>query len=382
MLDVARAFPTPSQVRRLVDLAALYKLNVLHLHLTDNDGWRLEIPGLPALTDPAAGGTAEHWTTREYAELQRYAAERFVTVVPEIDLPGHCAAALRACPELGTVPRPARLDPRVPYGPPLDPGSARTREFVRHVLTEVCRMTSGPFVHIGGDEVLGMEPAGFTAAVRLARGVVRSCGKRPLGWQESARAGVEREDIGQFWVDVPMMDLPTDQKELDERPELLAAGFTMEFVTGLGRFFAPADEDVPRIVRGGGKVLLSPQSHAYLDRPYDPAFAPPGLREAARRLGFHYRPRGVRHAAAWDPAAHGVPEEQVAGVEATLFGESVRDFTDVTLLLLPRLLSVAEAAWSPAPPDWPGYRARLAAQAPLWRARGLAAFLSTEVPWA
>lgn len=89
----------------------------------------------------------------------------------------------------------------------------------------------------------------------------------------------------------------------------------------------------------------------------------------------------MRHAAGWDPEAHGVPAGQVAGVEATVFCESVRDFDDLTMLLLPRLAGVAEAGWSPSPPAWSDYRQRLAGQARLWRDRGLTAFLSTEVPW-
>lgn len=388
LLDVARNFFPSGEVRQIIDLAALYKLNVLHLHLTDNEGWCLEIPGRPGLTtgfraaeDTGAAGRRGFYSVGEFRQLQEYAAERFVTVVPEIDLPGHCAAAVRGCPEIETMPRPAWLDPSVSYAPPLNPAGPGVRRFVEDVLTEVARQTTGPYVHIGGDEALGIDPQNFGAAVRRAREVVRAAGKQPLGWQESTRAGVEPDGIAQFWVDVPMMDLPENEADLRERPELLESGFTLGFGEKLRRFFAPSDDDVRRIVEGGGLVLMSPQSHLYLDRPYDAAVTPPEQAEVARGLAFAYRPRTVEYMAGWDPTAHGVPEERMAGVEATVFCESVRDVEGLTMLLLPRLAAVAETAWSPAPPTWAEYRERLARQAPLWRRRGLNYLASTEVPW-
>ncbi|MBD2895175.1 Beta-N-acetylhexosaminidase [Actinomadura sp. RB99] len=376
MVDPARHFLTPDELRRLIDLAALYKLNVLHLHLTDNEGWRLHIATRPALT----AGTP-HYTAREYADLQRYAAARHVTVVPEIDLPGHSAAALRAYPDLGTLPRPSWYPADAPFPAPLDPADPHTRAFIVDVLAETARLTDGAFVHFGGDEALGADEASFAEAVRLAREALRVAGKRPLGWQESSRAGVAPGDIAQFWVDVPMMDLPRTQEDLDARPELLAAGCTLARTKALTRFFAPTDGDLDRIVRGGGRVLLSPQSHLYLDRPYDPAIVPPGQAETGARLGFAYRPRDVRYAASWDPSAYGLPPDRVAGVEATLFAEDFQGFDDHTALLLPRLPGVAEAAWSPSPPSWDEYRERLARQSVLWRERGLTALRSTEIDW-
>ncbi|MDL4817655.1 family 20 glycosylhydrolase [Actinomadura opuntiae] len=376
MVDPARHFIAPDDLRRLIDLAALYKLNVLHLHLTDNEGWRLHIATRPALT----AGTP-HYSAAEYAALQEYAAARHVTVVPEIDLPGHSAAALRAYPDLGTLPRPSWYPADAPFPAPLDPNDPHTRAFIVDVLAETARLTSGPFVHFGGDEALGADEASFTEAVRLAREALRVAGKRPIGWQESSRAGIEPGDLAQFWVDVPMMDLPQTQEELDERPELLAAGHTLARTRALTKFFAPTNDDLDRIVRGGGRVLLSPQSHLYLDRPYDPSIVPPDQAEFAARLGFAYRPRDIRHAASWDPSAYDLAPDQIMGVEATLFAEDFQGFADHTALLLPRLPGVAEAAWSPSPPSWDDYRDRLAVQSVLWRARGLTALRSTEIDW-
>jgi hexosaminidase len=377
MVDPARAYLTPAELRRVVDLAALYKLNVLHLHLTDNEGWRLPLPA-----DRTEGAPRRHYTAEEYRALQEYAAERFVTVVPEIDLPGHCAALREAVPGLPAAPAPEGLAGRFPYVPPLDLADPATRSLVASVLTEVCDATDGPYVHIGGDEALGMTEDGFALAVRELRALVRAAGKRPLAWQEASRAGVTPDDIAQFWVDVPMMDLPDTEEELARRPELLAAGYTLDLVKALKRFFAPTDHDLARVLDGGGRVLLSPQSHLYLDRPYAPDVTPPGQSETAARLGFTaYRPRDVRHTAAWDPAAHGIPDERIAGIAATVFGESIEGLDDLTTLLLPRLPSVAHAAWTGRAPDWDVHRDRLARHGRLWRERGLRYLASTEIPW-
>ncbi|MFG3157066.1 family 20 glycosylhydrolase [Streptomyces sp. NPDC048219] len=377
MVDPARGYLTPGELRRVIDLAALYKLNVLHLHLTDNEGWRLPLPA--GHTD---GTPRPHYTLEDYRALQDYAAERFVTVVPEIDLPGHCAALREAVPGLPAAPAPEGLAGRYPYVPPLDLADPATRSLVASVLTEVCDATDGPYVHIGGDEALGMTADSFALAVRELRALVRGAGKRPLAWQEASRAGVGPDDIAQFWVDVPMMDLPDTEEELARRPELLAAGYTVDLVKALKRFFAPTDHDLARVLDGGARVLLSPQSHLYLDRPYASDVTPPEQAETAARLGFAaYRPRGVRHTAAWDPAAHGIPDESTAGISATVFGESVETFDDLTTLLLPRLASVAHTAWTGRAPDWNTHRDRLVRHGRLWRDRGLCYLASTEIPW-
>ncbi|MFE5990316.1 family 20 glycosylhydrolase [Streptomyces sp. NPDC056453] len=404
MIDPARSFVTPGEVRQVIDLAALYKLNVLHLHLTDNEGWRLAVPSLPALTpgadasgpgvsdpdasspgvsDPGVSTAAAFYSADEYRDLQAYATRRFVTIVPEIDLPGHCAALRAALPDLPPAPAPEGLADRFPFVPPLDLADAATHSAVSAVLADVCALTDGPFVHIGCDEAVGITADAFKVAVHELRSLTRKFGKRPVAWQESSRAGSGPEDIAQFWVDVPMMDLPDSAEELAARPELAASGMTMEITSALRTFFAPSDHDVERVLAGGGRLLLSPQCHLYLDRRYSAEVTPPAQAEPAARLGFpHYRPRDVRHTASWDPASHGIPDESVAGVEATLFGETLRGIDDLTTLLLPRLGSVAETAWSGRPPLWAEYRGRIARHAPLWRERGLVHFAAGDVPWA
>ncbi|MFI6536341.1 family 20 glycosylhydrolase [Nonomuraea sp. NPDC050547] len=375
MLDTARHFWTVPELRQIIDLAAIHRLNVLHLHLTDNEGWRIQIPGLPRLT----AGTP-HYSTADYTELQRYAARRHVVIVPEIDFPGHSAAALRAYPDLAVLPAPTGWSAQLPAPVALDPREATTRDFVSHVLTELCRMTEGPYVHFGGDEAFGMDGTLYDQAVVLARAVIRAGGKQPLGWQESARAGLDPGDVAQWWVDPEMIDLPTPG-DLDRRPELAALGLTGDLIATITEFFAPSGDDLARIVGAGGRVLLSPQSHLYLDRPYAPAIVPEAQRERAAGLGFIYEPRTVRDTAGWDPGAYGLGDEHVAGVEAALWSETLRGFDDLTTMLLPRLATIARTAWTGRPTPWNEERRHLAADGRLWAQRGLTFLRSTEIDW-
>ncbi|MFI0036389.1 family 20 glycosylhydrolase [Streptomyces mutabilis] len=382
LVDPARCFVEPGDLRRIVDLAALYKINVLHLHLTDNEGWRIECRSTPSLTARHGAEKKAHYSVEEYAALQEYAARRYITLVPEIDLPGHCATLRAAVPGLPDAPAPQGLAGRFPYVPPLDLSDPRTRTVVREVLADVCAMTTGPFVHIGCDEAVGITDAGFAQAVRALCSLVREFGKRPVAWQESARAGVTEQDLTQYWVDPDMMELPATAEELAGRPELLVAGYTMELVGALRRFFEPSGDDVRRVLAGGGRLILSPQSHLYLDRGYAADITPTARAADAARLGFpSYRPRDVRHTATWDPAEHGIPEDRVAGVEATLFGEVLQGIDDLTTMLLPRLASVAETAWSGRPAGWEEHRAALAHHGRLWTRLRLAYFPATDVPW-
>ncbi|MBQ1095410.1 family 20 glycosylhydrolase [Streptomyces sp. b94] len=382
LVDPARCFIDPDDLRRIIDLAALYKVNVLHLHLTDNEGWRIEAPSVPSLTASHRSGKGALYSAEEYAALQEYAARRYITVVPEINLPGHCAALRAAVPDLPDAPAPEGVAGRFPYVPPLDLADRRTRTVVGQVLADVCAMTAGPFVHIGGDEAVGITDESFAVAVRELRALVRGFGKRPVGWQETARAGVTEQDLAQYWVDPEMMDLPATAEDLAGRPDLLAAGFTPELVAAMRRFFAPSADDLERVLAGGGRVILSPQSHLYLDRGYAAAVAPAERAADAARLGFpSYLPRDVRHTAGWDPAAYGLPADRIAGVEATLFGEVLQGIDDLSTMLLPRLASVAETAWSGRPATWETHRAALARHGRLWQQRRLAYFPATDVPW-
>ena len=190
-LDVARAFFTVGEIRRVIDLLELYKLNVLHLHLTDDQAWPL------ALGRPAAGpepGTP-FYRDEDLRDLVGYAADRFVTIVPEIDTPGHTAALLRLRPDL----RSGRNEVEYEFLPGhrrrarwLDPELPATFELMEQVLAGLAGIFPGPYLHIGADEPRGMPDEVYASYVQRLRRLVRILGKRPLGWQESARACLAR----------------------------------------------------------------------------------------------------------------------------------------------------------------------------------------------
>jgi hexosaminidase len=348
-LDVARHFQDVATVTAVLDVMADLKLNVLHLHLTDDQGWRLEIPSRPGLTE-RSGGTAVggdpggFYTAEDYATLQARAADRGIVVVPEIDLPGHVNAALHAYGELTPSGEPA------PEYTGIDVGFSRLRAdlpatapFIRAVVADVAAMTAGAHLHIGGDEALEMSAAEYSELVRLAADAVRAAGKTVVGWQEVARADLPPGTVVQYW------DTRTDVE---------------------------ADADVvTAAARAGARVLLSPAPRTYLDMKWG-ATAPLGLEWAG-----HIE---LRDAYEWEPLdlLPDVPASSVLGVEAALWSETVRTPDDLFTLLLPRLAAFAEVAWSaPERRDWDGFATRLRAVAPRWTAAGLPWYRSPQIDW-
>ena len=160
--DVVRTFHGPETVRRVIDLLAVHKLNVLHVHLTDDQGWRIEVPSRPALTEVGSTGAigdrpGGFYTVAEMAELVKYAADRFITIVPEIDMPGHTGAIFRSYPELApTKGFSGDIAPGLAVGT-LDPGRPETWEFVGDVLDDIIpQFPNTAYIHVGGDEAFGM----------------------------------------------------------------------------------------------------------------------------------------------------------------------------------------------------------------------------------
>nr|WP_217498999.1 family 20 glycosylhydrolase [Leifsonia sp. C5G2] len=320
MLDVARHFFTPAEVERFIDAIVLLKVNHLHLHLTDDQGWRLQIESWPDLTrvggstgsDGSRGGS---YTQREFRDLVAYAAARHVTIVPEIDMPGHTNAALASYPELtadGVAPE-LYTGREVGFSS-LRSGDETTRRFVRDVVREVAALTPGPFLHLGGDEALSTTPGDFAEFVRDAAAVIAANGKIPVGWHEVGKVeGLPAGTVGQYW------DFTT--------PRDRAADLALAFV------------------RNGGSVILSPSDAAYLDIVY----------EDGDTMGQDWTggPTTLRDSYAWDPAriVPGLGDAHILGVEAPLWTETVPTIEDVEEMVFPRLAAVAEIGWSPAPAD-------------------------------
>ncbi|GID61296.1 beta-N-acetylhexosaminidase [Actinoplanes couchii] len=364
-LDVARCFQSVETVRGIVDMLSLYKFNVLHLHLSDNEGWRLALPEYPELT------TAESWTIEEIKTLIAYAGGRHVTVIPELDTPGHSAAVLRAYPELGVF----EPDGEFPTAY-LDPNRPGVDTFLNTIVKYLAEIAPGPYLHIGGDEAFGMPDDLFHQHVAATLQKVRATGKTPIGWQETTRPGLHSGEIFQYWAD--FADAVGDQDAAAQStipPETLAK---------LTAFFRTAREDLSRGFAQGARVLLSPTRIAYFDGPHAGDAADPAQHAVRDRVGYrHYPPRTLEELFAWDPATllDGVGTDRIAGVEAALWAETVSGAADAQFLITSRLPGFAERAWSPEGSKWADYRDRLAAQSPTWRHRDWTYFATTTVDW-
>jgi hexosaminidase len=346
MLDVARHFRSVRDVKRFIDLMALYKLNRLHLHLSDDQGWRIAIANWPRLathggSTEVGGGKGGYYTQAQYEDIVRYAAARYVTVVPEIDMPGHVHAALSSYPKLACDGKPSPLYTGIEVGfSSLCIGKPVTYDFVTDVVGTLARLTPGPWIHIGGDEAMATKANDYVRFISGVQSIVASSGKRMIGWEEIARARLRSGTVVQHW-------------NTDPAKSALSA----------------------RAVKQGAKVIMSPADHAYLDMKYD-ASTPIGLQWA----GYS----SVQDAYAWDPArtVPGVGAKDVLGVEAPLWSETVQSIRDAEYLAFPRLIGIAEIGWSPARGrSWADYRRRLGAQAPLLDSLRVNYYRAPEIPW-
>lgn len=355
MLDLARHFLPVEDVLAYIDDIAALKLNHLHLHLTDDQGWRIQIDSWPELTRSGAatqvgGGGGGFLTRADYRTIQDHAASRFVTVVPEIDLPGHTNAALVAYPDLaddGVVVAPYE---GIEVGfSSVAIGNERSYEFVADVLGEVAAMTDGPYLHIGGDECLRTSEEDFLTFIARAAAIAAGTGKTVVGWHEMGRSReLPRGTIGQYW------NLTTP--EADHAEHLIS------------------------FVEQGGTVILSPGDVAYLDHKY----------HADYDLGLTWAdgPTTLAASYSWEPTAivPGLPAESILGLEAPIFTETVTSLADLRRLALPRLAAFAEIAWSPRPDDDGGrdledLARRLPALGRTWAAAGIAFKRVPGVAW-
>lgn len=350
MLDVARHFFGVDDVKRYIDDIALLKLNYLHLHLTDDQGWRIQIDSWPNLT--AHGGTSAvggigaggsgFYTKADYREIVAYAASRFVTIVPEIDMPGHTNAALSSYPQLTCDGKAPALYTGVEVGfSSLCIGSETTYGFVADVLGEIAELTPGPYIHIGGDESHSTTDEDFLAFAARVSEIGATTGKTLIGWHELGRSPVlPAGTIGQYWSFL--------------EPQEGAAEETARF----------------------DRVIMSPADVAYLDMKYD-LMSPYGLEWAN---GYTH----ITDAYNWDPATvvPGIGENRILGVEAPLWTETLSTIDELEYMAFPRIAAIAEIAWSPVEGrDWNEFAPRLAAFGSLLDAEGITYYRTPEVPW-
>ena len=383
-LDVVRAFHPVETVKRVIDLLALYKLNVLHLHLTDAEGWRFEVPAYPNLT--AVGGQTARdgrpggfYTQQEYAAILEHATARFVTVVPEFDTPGHTASVLRAYPDLGS-PEMHAAPEAMRY---LDPAMPGVWDLVRAVYDEMARVHPGGRLHVGGDEAIAMDEATFRQYMETALPATRSTGKGIVAWQETARAGFAEGDLMQLWVSPHLVERVRQAAQDPENSPFANAFPDPAVGAAFVELFLQAPDDLPKALDQGANVVISRADRLYLDTRYAEPSADPAQEEGRARLGLPTSVYGngtVEEAFAWDPATiePALPFDRIAGVEGAIWCETIADERDLMFQLLPRLPGVAEKGWSD-PREWADYHPRLAAQRRLWDAMEMTYFLSSVV---
>ncbi|MBE1874617.1 family 20 glycosylhydrolase [Myceligenerans pegani] len=398
-LDIARHFFGPDDLRAVVDLLGRYKMNRLGLHLTDDQGWRLEIPSRPDLVARSSQGAVNgdpggYLGVDDYAELQEYAAARGIVVVPEIDLPGHVNAATHAYGELNPDGRPTDTYEGIEVGfSRLYLDLPATEPFLRDVLGDVARMTHGEWVHFGGDEVHRMETEEYLGFVELCQEIVASSGKTPAAWQEAAGAGHGDAETaaaalaaagGATAGGAAALPASGSAGTVDHGPATavvaddlrVAAGSPVHAGTVLHYWDPRAEPDAfLRAAEAGARFVMAPAERTYLDMKYTPEH-PLGLQWA----GFVE----LRDSYEWDPAAtiDGLPAESVDGVSACVWTETLVTRDDLFSMLLPRLAAVAETAWTPQEVrNWESFRSRIATEAAAWRRDGVTYHPTPQVDW-
>lgn len=337
-LDVARHYMPREFLFKYVDLMAAHKLNTFHLHLTDDQGWRMEIKKYPKLTSVGAwrkeatdtfygdqqtdrslyGG---YYSQADLRELVRYAAERFVTVVPEIEMPGHSQAAIAAYPELGNLPDPLGVPTEWGVNVNILNAEESTIRFYKDVLTEVLDVFPSPFIHVGGDEAPKTQWASSPAAQARIKAL-----------------NLKNEDELQSWF-IHQMDafLTEKGRRLVGWDEILegglAPGATVMSWRGEGGGIAAA--------RSGHDVVMTPSATTYLDY-YQ------GEWESEPKAIGGYLP--LDRVFAYDPVPASLSPKEAAhvlGVQGQVWTEHISDPRKVEYMAFPRACAISELGWSP-----------------------------------
>ncbi|MCB0651113.1 MAG: beta-N-acetylhexosaminidase [Saprospiraceae bacterium] len=342
MLDVARHFFAPDEVKQFIDYLAMFKMNRLHLHLSDDQGWRIEIKSWPNLTahggsTEVGGGEGGFYTQDQYAALVKYAQDRFIEIVPEIDMPGHTNAALASYAELNCDGKATELYTGIKVGfSTLCTNKEITYKFIEDVFTELAALTPGAYIHIGGDESHVTPLKDYIPFINRAQEIVEKQGKKVMGWDEIAHAKLLPNTVVQWWAEV---------------------------------------ENAQNGVKQGAKVLVSPAHKAYLDMQYD----------STTQLGLHWAGYiEVDSAYIWDLAtiAEGIGKDNIIGIEAPLWSETVTNMAEVEYMIFPRLPGYAEIGWSPTDiRGWEEYKVRLGKQKTRFDIMGINYYPSKLVPW-
>jgi len=341
LLDVCRHFFTVDEVKRHLDVMALYKFNVLHWHLTEDQGWRIAMDKYPKLAEVAAyrmhGDSAYggFYSREDLEEVVAYAAGYGIEVIPEIELPGHSQAAIAAYPELGCTGEPVEV--ATEWGVFKEiycAGNEQTFAFLEDVLDYVCEIFPSKYIHIGGDE-----------APKYRWEHCPKCQKRMI------EEGLHDEEALQGWFNTRIENyLVTKGKQIIGWDEILEGGLSPNATVQSWRGFEGGIE----AVKQGHNAIMSPTSHAYFDYPVSSIDVP---------KVYAYSPIP----SALDPLDAG----HILGGECNLWSERIPDTETLDRRFLPRGIAMAEVLWShPAQRDYDVFWKRLQRHYPMLDALG------------
>ncbi len=342
MLDVARHFFNSDEVKTLIDLMARYKLNQLHLHLADDQGWRIEIKSWPNLTvhggsTQVGGGPGGFYTQEEYASIVKYAQNRFIAIIPEIDMPGHTNAALASYADLNCSGKSTPLYTGTDVGfSTLCTSKEITYQFISDVFRELAGLTPGSYIHIGGDESHVTKMEDYIPFINRVQEIVEMQGKKTMGWDDIAAATLKPGTLTQHWARI---------------------------------------ENAKKAIAQGARLILSPASKAYLDMKYN----------STTTLGLKWAGYiEVDTAYTWNPETliPGVSRKDILGIEAALWSETVTNLDEIEFMVFPRLPGYAEIGWTPSNlRSWEEYKVRLADHGKRFEALGINFYRSAKVKW-
>ena len=370
MFDVSRHFFTKDEVKEFIDQMVKYKYNLLHMHLTDDEGWRIEIKGLPRLTEVGAWNVKKvgyfgtfsppapdaprnyggFYTQDDIRELVKYAADRFVNILPEIDVPGHSLAAVVSYPDLSCTPGADQYHVRSgepimdwSHGQPpialvdntLCPANEKVYVFLDKVMTQVAQLFPFPYIHVGGDE----------------------CPKNFWEKSDSVKALMQREGL---------KNMDEVQSYFEKRLEKIVESKGKKFMGWdeiLQGGLAPSATVMSwRGMKGGIEaakmkhdVVMSPTDFAYLDYMQgDPIIEP-----------HVYATLRLRKAYQFEPVPDGVDSQYILGGQANLWTEQIYNMRHLEYMLWPRAMAISEAVWSPKyKRNWNDFSQRVEMQFP------------------
>jgi hexosaminidase len=342
MLDVSRHFFGVDDVKRFTDFLAYYKMNVLHLHLSDDQGWRIEIKSWPNLalhggSIQVGGEKGGYYTQAQYSDIVKYAQDRYITIIPEIDMPGHTNAALASYAELNCSGKATELysGTRVGFST-LCTDKEITYKFIDDVIGELAKLTPGPYIHIGGDESNATKEEDYIPFINRVQDIVLAHGKKVIGWDDISVSSLRPNSFAQHWANV---------------------------------------KNANNAVSQGAKIIMSPAKKAYLDMKYD----------RSTKLGLRWAGLiEVDTGYIWDPATYvpGIAKENILGIEAALWTETITNMNEIEYMVFPRLPGYAEIGWTPASlRNWDDYKIRLGKQGARFKAMDIDFYQSGLVPW-